>query len=42
MKKKSLKNFKIYIAGHSGMVGRAVLRHLKNVGVKKNNNSFKK
>ena len=35
MKKKSLKNFKIYIAGHSGMVGRAVLRHLKNVGVKK-------
>ena len=35
MKKKSLKNFKIYIAGHNGMVGRAVLRHLKNIGVKK-------
>ena len=35
MKKKLLKNFKIYIAGHNGMVGRAVLRHLKNVGVKK-------
>ena len=35
MKKKSLKNFKIYIAGHNGMVGKAVLKHLKIAGVKK-------
>ena len=35
MKKKSLRNFKIYIAGHNGMVGRAVLDYLKKIGVKK-------
>ena len=29
MKKKILKNFKIYVAGHNGMVGRAVIRYLK-------------
>ena len=34
MKIKSLKNFKIYVAGHNGMVGRAVIRYLKNEGVK--------
>ena len=35
MKNKLLKNFKIYVAGHNGMVGRAVIRYLKNEGVKK-------
>ena len=35
MKKKSLKNFKVYIAGHNGMVGRALFSHLKKLGVKK-------
>ena len=34
MKNKSLKNFKIYVAGHNGMVGRAVVKYLKNEGVK--------
>ena len=34
MKNKLLKNFKIYVAGHNGMVGRAVIRYLKNEGVK--------
>ena len=34
MKNKSLKNFKIYVAGHNGMVGRAVIRYLKKEGVK--------
>ena len=34
MKNKILKNFKIYVAGHNGMVGRAVIRYLKKEGVK--------
>ena len=34
MKNKSLKNFKIYVAGHNGMVGRAVVKYLKKEGVK--------
>ncbi len=34
MKNKLLKNFKIYVAGHNGMVGRAVVRHLKKQGVR--------
>ena len=34
MKKKILKNFKIYVAGHNGMVGKAVIRYLKKEGVK--------
>ena len=33
MKNKHLKNFKIYVAGHNGMVGRALVRYLKK-GVK--------
>ena len=35
MKKKSLQNLKVYIAGHNGMVGRALLGHLKKLGTKK-------
>ncbi len=35
MKKKSLEKLKIYIAGHNGMVGKAVVKDLKKVGVKK-------
>ena len=35
MKKKLLKNFKIYVAGHNGMVGRAIVRYLKKEGVRK-------
>jgi GDP-L-fucose synthase len=35
MKNKLLKKFKIYVAGHNGMVGRAVIRYLKQEGVKK-------
>ena len=34
MKIKHLRNFKIYVAGHNGMVGRAVVRYLKKEGVK--------
>ena len=34
MKKKPLKNFKIYVAGHNGMVGRAVVRYLKKEGAR--------
>jgi len=34
MKNNLLKNFKIYVAGHNGMVGRSVVRYLKNEGVK--------
>ncbi len=34
MKSKTLKNFRIYVAGHNGMVGRAVIRYLKKEGVK--------
>ena len=34
MKSKSLKNFKIYVAGHNGMVGRAVVKYLKKEGVR--------
>jgi len=34
MKNKHLKNFKIYVAGHNGMVGRALVRYLKKEGVK--------
>ncbi len=34
MKNKLLKNFKIYVAGHNGMVGRAVVRYLKKEGVR--------
>ena len=34
MKNKYLKNFKIYVAGHNGMVGRALVRYLKKEGVK--------
>tara|TARA_B100000035_G_C21019468_1_gene563372 strand:+ start:556 stop:1527 length:972 start_codon:yes stop_codon:yes gene_type:complete len=34
MNNKLLKNFKIYVAGHNGMVGRAVVRYLKKKGVK--------
>ena len=33
MKNKHLKNFKIYVAGHNGMVGRALVRYLKKEGV---------
>ena len=32
---KSLENSKIFIAGHNGMVGSALLRYLKNRGIKK-------
>ena len=35
MKNKFLKNFKIYVAGHNGMVGRALIRYLKKETVKK-------
>ena len=35
MKNKHLKNFKIYVAGHNGMVGRALVRYLKKEGVKR-------
>tara|TARA_B100000674_G_scaffold401559_1_gene347408 strand:+ start:165 stop:1136 length:972 start_codon:yes stop_codon:yes gene_type:complete len=35
MKNKLLKKFKIYVAGHNGMVGRAVISYLKHEGVKK-------
>ena len=35
MDKKILQNNIIYLAGHNGMVGRAVFRKLKNLGVKK-------
>ena len=34
MKNKLLKNFRIYVAGHNGMVGRAVVRYLKKEGVR--------
>ena len=34
MKNKLLKNFKIYVAGHKGMVGRAVVRYLTKEGVR--------
>lgn len=34
MRKKFLKNFRIYVAGHRGMVGRAVIRYLQKKGVK--------
>ncbi|ARJ47518.1 GDP-L-fucose synthase family protein [Candidatus Pelagibacter sp. RS39] len=34
MKNNLLKNFKIYVAGHNGMVGRSVIRYLKNEGVR--------
>ncbi len=34
MKNKLLKNFSIYVAGHNGMVGRAVVRYLKKEGVR--------
>ena len=34
MKNNLLKNFKIYVAGHNGMVGRSVVRYLKNEGVR--------
>ena len=34
MKNNLLKNFKIYVAGHNGMVGRSVVRYLKKEGVK--------
>ena len=34
MKNKPLKNFKIYVAGHNGMVGRAVVRYLKKEGAR--------
>ena len=42
MKKKSLLNLKIYIAGHNGMVGRALHNRLNKLGVKKIIKSFKK
>ncbi len=35
MKKKSLKNLKIFLAGHNGMVGKALLKELKKNGIKK-------
>ena len=35
MKKTSIQNFKIYLAGHNGMVGRALFNHFKRIGVKK-------
>lgn len=35
IKKKSLLNLKIYIAGHNGMVGRALHSHLNKLGIKK-------
>ena len=35
MKNKPFKKFKIYVAGHNGMVGRAVINYLKHEGVKK-------
>ena len=34
MKNNLLKNFKIFVAGHNGMVGRSVVRYLKNEGVR--------
>ena len=34
MKKKFLKNLRIYVAGHRGMVGRAVIRYLEKKGIK--------
>ena len=30
MKNNLLKNFRIFVAGHNGMVGRSVVRYLKN------------
>ena len=33
--KKTLKNKKIFIAGHNGMVGTSILRYFKNKGLKK-------
>ena len=36
------KDSKIYIAGHSGMVGSAILRKLKNKGFKETNIISKK
>ena len=35
MSNKILLNHKIYIAGHNGMVGKALLSHLKKLGIKK-------
>ena len=35
MKKTSLKNLKIYLAGHNGMVGRALFDNFKKIGAKK-------
>ena len=35
MKKKSLNNLKIFLAGHNGMVGQALLKQLKKNGAKK-------
>ena len=32
---KALKKRKIFIAGHNGMVGSSILRHFKNLGLKK-------
>ena len=32
---KALKNKKIFIAGHNGMVGSSILRHAKNLGLNK-------
>ena len=34
MKNNLLKNFRIFVAGHNGMVGRSVVRYLKNEGVR--------
>ena len=42
VKKKLLVNLKIYIAGHNGMVGRALHNHLNKLGVKKIITSSKK
>ena len=35
MKKNNLKNKKIYVAGHNGMVGSALIRYFKKKGVSK-------
>ena len=35
MKKNSLEKLKIYVAGHNGMVGKAVVKKLKTIGVQK-------
>ena len=33
--KKTLKNKKIFVAGHNGMVGSSIVRYFKNLGLNK-------